>query len=153
MYLQNLLIWFTAIFSQWALDHFGEWMKNNYLCVVNLKSSKMDIMKLLHLCKYQRHSYEQFYSASTRENDSSFSLGIDYCLEKRNFREGIDSVTSASSLIIIIMSCLTHIFLIPPCIFRWVCTSGLAADLATTDEIARKVLEQIMAEGCEFQAI
>lgn len=31
--------------------------------------------------------------------------------------------------------------------FRWVCTSGLAADLATTDEIARKVLEQIMAEG------
>jgi len=31
--------------------------------------------------------------------------------------------------------------------FRWVCTSGLAADLATTDEIAKKVLEQIMEEG------
>ena len=91
----------------------------------------MDIMKALHLRKYQRHSY---------------------CLEKRNFHEGIDSVTSASSLNII-MPCLTHIFLIPPCSFRWVCTSGLAADLATTDEIARKVLEQIMAEGCEFQTI
>ncbi|KAL9960400.1 hypothetical protein ACROYT_G033851 [Oculina patagonica] len=31
--------------------------------------------------------------------------------------------------------------------FRWVCTSGLAADLATTDEIAKKVFEEIMAEG------
>jgi len=31
--------------------------------------------------------------------------------------------------------------------FRWVCTSGLAADLATTDEIATKVFEEIMAEG------
>ncbi|XP_020600447.1 urocanate hydratase-like isoform X2 [Orbicella faveolata] len=31
--------------------------------------------------------------------------------------------------------------------FRWVCTSGLAADLATTDKIAKKVFEEIMAEG------
>lgn len=33
---------------------------------------------------------------------------------------------------------------------RWVCTSGLAADLATTDEIATKVFEEIMAEGCKY---
>ena len=31
--------------------------------------------------------------------------------------------------------------------FRWVCTSGLAADLAATDLIAKKVFEEIMAEG------
>ena len=33
---------------------------------------------------------------------------------------------------------------------RWVCTSGLAADLATTDEIAKKVFEEIMTEGCKY---
>nr|XP_058956426.1 urocanate hydratase-like [Pocillopora verrucosa] len=31
--------------------------------------------------------------------------------------------------------------------FRWVCTTGLAADLATTDEIAKKVFREIIAEG------
>jgi len=31
--------------------------------------------------------------------------------------------------------------------FRWVCTSGLSVDLATTDEIAQKVMEEIMEEG------
>ncbi|KAJ7359058.1 Urocanate hydratase [Desmophyllum pertusum] len=31
--------------------------------------------------------------------------------------------------------------------FRWICTSGLAADLVTTDEIAKKVFEEIIAEG------
>jgi len=31
-----------------------------------------------------------------------------------------------------------------------VCTSGLAADLATTDKIAKKVFEEIMAEGCKY---
>lgn len=31
--------------------------------------------------------------------------------------------------------------------FRWVCTTGLAADLATTDDIAKKVFREIIAEG------
>ncbi|EDO46925.1 predicted protein [Nematostella vectensis] len=31
--------------------------------------------------------------------------------------------------------------------FRWVCTSGLAADLEATDEIAREVLEGIISQG------
>ena len=33
---------------------------------------------------------------------------------------------------------------------RWVCTSGLSVDLATTDEIAQKVMEEIMEEGCKL---
>lgn len=33
--------------------------------------------------------------------------------------------------------------------FRWVCTSGLESDLAKSDEIAAKVLEEIMAEAPE----
>ena len=33
---------------------------------------------------------------------------------------------------------------------RWVCTSGLSVDLATTDEIAQKVMEEIMEEECKL---
>ena len=36
---------------------------------------------------------------------------------------------------------------------RWVCTSGLSVDLATTDEIAQKVMEEIMEEGCKLTII
>jgi len=32
-------------------------------------------------------------------------------------------------------------------LFRWVCTSGLAADLETSDRIAREVLEDIISKG------
>ena len=56
-----------------------------------------------------------------------------------------------SSLIVNIMHTVIHFH----CIFsiRWVCTSGLAADLATTDEIAAKVLEEIMEEECKQAVI
>lgn len=90
MYLQNLLIWFTAIFSQWALDHFGEWMKNNYLCVVNLNRYTFVSIKDIRI--------------------SNFILRRIFGLEKRNFREGIYSVTSASSLKLLLLCHIWHTF-------------------------------------------
>ena len=105
-------------------------MKNNYLCVVNLNRYTFVSIKDIRMSNF---ILRRLLFGKTK-------------LSRRNLFSHICLVSE----IIIIMPYLTHIFLIPPCTFRWVCTSGLAADLATTDEIARKVLEQIMAEGCEF---
>ena len=42
-----------------------------------------------------------------------------------------------------------HLTLLLCCVpmYRWVCTSGLESDLATTDLLAAEVLEGILAEG------